>query len=121
MSRSRRTACAEPLTVDAESVLACLAVGLREPCSHDMGTHMKTTVEISDSLLDEAKAVAAKRGTTLRELIETSLRAHLKSLRRRSERFRLRDASFGGSGLQPEFRADRWDEIREAAYEGRGG
>ena len=85
-----------------------------------MVTHMKTTVEISDSLAEEAKAVAAREKTTLRALIEAGLRQVL-SDRRRRVRFRLRDASFGGRGLQPEFREGDWRRIREAAYEGRGG
>lgn len=86
----------------------------------DMVTHMKTTVEISDALADEAKAVARREKTTLRALIETGLRQLLRD-RRRTARFRLRDASFGGRGLRPELRDGDWQRIREAAYEGRGG
>jgi len=84
-----------------------------------MGTRMKTTVEISDGLAREAKAVAARDRTTLRELIEAGLRAILRE-RRRKVGFRLRDASFGGNGLQAEFRGADWERLREAAYEGRG-
>lgn len=84
-----------------------------------MGTHMKTTVEIADHLAREAKAVAARERTTLRELIEAGLRAILRE-RRAKTSFRLRDASFRGNGLQPEFRGADWERIREAAYEGRG-
>lgn len=86
----------------------------------DMVNRMKTTVEISDSLADEARELAAREKTTLRALIETGLRTVIRE-RRRRRRFRLRDASFGGRGLQPEFRDTGWDRIREAAYEGRGG
>lgn len=46
-----------------------------------MGAHrlthiaiIKTTVEIADALLDEAKRVAAERETTLRSLIQEGLR-----------------------------------------------
>jgi hypothetical protein len=81
---------------------------------------MKTTVEISDALADEAKAVARREKTTLRALIETGLRQLLRE-RRRRVRFQLRDASFGGRGLRAEFRDGDWQRIREAAYEGRGG
>jgi hypothetical protein len=81
---------------------------------------MKTTVEIPDALADEAKAVAARDKTTLRDLIEAGLRQVLRQRRQRA-RFRLRDASFqGGRGLQPGFAGDDWQRIREAAYEGRG-
>jgi hypothetical protein len=81
---------------------------------------MKTTVEIPDPLAKEAKAVARRDKTTLRALIETGLRQALRE-RRRKDRFRLRDASFRGNGLQPEFRDGDWQRVREAAYEGRGG
>jgi hypothetical protein len=81
---------------------------------------MKTTVEISDSLAEEAKRVASREKTTLRALIEAGLRAVLRE-RRRSTRFRLRDASFGGRGLQPEFRSGSWERMREASYGERGG
>lgn len=89
-----------------------------------MVTHMKTTIEISDPLAEEAKALARREGTTLRALIEAGLRQVLRERRRRS-RFRLRDGRFEGRGLQPGFRdafgdAD-WARMREAAYEDRGG
>jgi hypothetical protein len=87
-----------------------------------MVTRIKTTVEISDELAAEAKALAAREKTTLRELIETGLRAVLRERkRRRPTGFRLRNASFRGQGLRPELRGAGWDRVREAAYEGRGG
>jgi hypothetical protein len=85
-----------------------------------MVTHMKTTVEISDSLADEARELAARENTTLRAVIEAGLRLVLKE-RRKTARFRLRDASFRGEGLQPEFRSGTWERMRDAAYEERGG
>ena len=39
-----------------------------------MANRMKTTIEITDSLLEDAKAVAAEEGTTLRALVESGLR-----------------------------------------------
>ena len=86
----------------------------------DTVSRMKTTVEIPDPLAEEAKAVARREKTTLRALIETGLRQVVRDRLRRS-RFHLRDASFGGRGLQPEFRDGDWQRIREAAYEGHGG
>lgn len=90
------------------------------PIQGDTYYHMKTTVEIPDRLLEEAKKVAAREGTSLRSLVEAGLRAELDS-RKQSKDFRLRDASFEGRGLRAPLREDRWDEIREASYEGRGG
>ena len=84
-----------------------------------MGTHMKTTVDLTDSLLLEAKKAAAKRGTTLRELIEEGLHRVLEQ-EGTGRRFRLRKASFKGKGLQPEMKGAAWEEIRELAYKGRG-
>lgn len=84
-----------------------------------MGTHMKTTIEIADPLLAEAKALAVREKTTLRALIEAGLREVLR--RKRVEKpFKLRDARFkGGQGLTPEFEAKGgWSKLREAAYPG---
>lgn len=82
---------------------------------------MKTTVEIADPLLEEAKRVAARDSTTVRELVEAGLRAVLKERRAPRDGFVLRDARVGGNGLQREFQGASWDRIRDAAYEGRGG
>jgi hypothetical protein len=81
---------------------------------------MKTTIDIADALAREAKEVAARENTTLRELVEAGLRAVLRERRKRSS-FRLRDASFAGQGLTPEFREAGWEAIRDAIYQGRGG
>ena len=93
-----------------------------------MGTHidetirmarMKTTLEISDPLLREARKVAARERTTLRALVEQGLRQVVLQKKQRSE-FRLRDASFKGHGLRGELMDANWEQIRDLAYEGRG-
>lgn len=94
----------------------------RTPTRYDMGTHMKTTVELADSLLEEAKATASEHGVTLRTLIEEGLRRAVDERRRRRSRaFRLPRASFKGKGLQPDVADGSWASIRDRAYEGRGG
>jgi len=85
-----------------------------------MGAHMKTTIEISDALLDEAKKLAARDQTTLRGLIERGLR-HVIAERKRTPPFRLRKAAFKGRGLSEEAARLGWDRLSELAYEGRGG
>ena len=79
-------------------------------------THMKTTVDIADSLLERAKKIAARERTTLKALIESGLQRVLLE-HKRTKTFRLRDESFGGSGLRPEWRDRPWDAIRDAVYE----
>jgi hypothetical protein len=81
---------------------------------------MKTTVDISDSLLAEARKVAAREGVTLRALIERGL-FRVVGDATQTEPFKLRRASFKGAGLQAEFRDASWERLRDAAYQGRGG
>ena len=81
---------------------------------------MKTTVDISDNLLEEAKKLAAREGTSVRALIEQGLRQII-AARKRPGVFRLRKATFKGQGLQPGVSTATWDQIRDMAYEGRGG
>lgn len=81
----------------------------------------KTTLEISDPLLRDAKKLAAREGTTLRALVEQGLRKVVADRRRGSQPFRLPKASFAGQGLNPELEEAGWDRIRDLSYEGRGG
>jgi hypothetical protein len=77
---------------------------------------MKTTVEIADALLEEAKQVASNEDTTLRKLLEEGLRRTLAD-RKQRRKFRLRRASFKGKGLQS---GGSWERLRDLVYEGRG-
>lgn len=85
-----------------------------------MVLHMKTTIDIADALLIEAKRVAAAEGTTVRELVEDGLRRSLAERRRRRRPFRVRPVTAGGDGLRPELEGVSWDRILDLAYEGRG-
>ncbi len=85
-----------------------------------MGTHMKTTIEISDALLKAAKAAARAEGTTLRAIVERGLRATLQK-RTAKAPFRLRDATVGGEGLSPAAARLSWDQLLGLSYEDRGG
>lgn len=80
---------------------------------------MKTTVEISDSLLREARKAAAQQGLTLRALIERGLHQVIRESGS-STPFKLRRASFKGRGLQTEFADAPWEELRDAVYRDRG-
>jgi len=81
---------------------------------------MKTTVQIPDSLFEEARNLAARERTTLKALIEEGLRRII-SQRKRRNGFRLRKATFKGKGLRPHLAGASWERIRELTYEGRGG
>jgi len=81
---------------------------------------VKTTIEIADDLARVAKEHAARENITLRELFERGLRMAMRADRENAG-FKLRDASVGGRGLQPEYRDADWSRIRAAIYEGRGG
>lgn len=84
-----------------------------------MVRHMKTTVEISDSLLKEAQDLARRNKTTLRALLESGLRRELAQRSQRAD-FHLPDASVGGQGMNVEFQGAGWEQVREAAYGDRG-
>jgi len=80
---------------------------------------MKTTIEIADALLREARKVAAQEGVTLRALVERGLHRVIAETKRPP--FRMRDGRFEGNGLHPDVRDLSWDQILEMSYEGRGG
>ena len=87
-----------------------------------MGAHMKTTVELNDTLLQAAREVAARQGTTLRGVFEAALRSYLQSQPSTQHvPFRLRRHTFSGNGLRPEAAEAGWERIRDLSYEGRGG
>jgi hypothetical protein len=81
---------------------------------------MKTTIEIPDNLLNEAKKLAALERTTLKALISEGLRL-IVAERQKKETFELRKVTFRGQGLQPHLAGASWEQVRDPAYEGRGG
>jgi len=80
---------------------------------------MKTTVELPDNLLREAKRIAVREKTTVRALIERGLRSVI-SGHRGSNRFVLRKAAFRGDGLVAGRSLRDWDAIRDLTYSERG-
>jgi len=83
---------------------------------------MKTTVEINDELLANAKALAVSRKLPFRRVLEEALVLFLRQQGVAPDGvIRLRRHPFGGKGLQRELRGADWHAIREKAYEGRGG
>ena len=81
--------------------------------TRNMVTHMKTTIEIADSLLLRAKARARERRVTLRSLIEESLAS---ALDQPSDAREVQPVTFRGNGLSREFQDASWDRIRDEIY-----
>lgn len=77
---------------------------------------MKTTLDLPDSLLAEAKAIARERRLTLRQLMEEGLRTAIERHREAAQPFRLRDTSWP----MGEMLIDSWPAIRAEIYKGRG-
>ena len=83
-------------------------------------TYMKTTLDLSDHILLRAKRIARERRRTLRSLAEQGLLQVLDQMEA-EESPPPRPVTFGGTGLQDEFRDEEWSRFRKAAYEGHGG
>jgi hypothetical protein len=89
------------------------------PVSQVWATHMKTTIELPDDLLERSKAVARRENSTLKALIEEGLRLALRARsRRRGASFAVQP--FHGDGLTPEFADAGWEKIRDEIYRDRG-
>jgi hypothetical protein len=80
---------------------------------------MKTTVDISDPLLREVRELAAREGVTLRTLVERGLHRVIADTERHAP-FKLRRASYKGTGRQAEISQASWDSVRDLIYKDRG-
>lgn len=85
-----------------------------------MISYMKTTVDISDSILMQAKQLAHEQHETLRSLIEEGLTKILQERAARKPQ-PVQPILFNGNGLSREFKGASWQQISAAAYEGHGG
>ena len=77
---------------------------------------LKTTIDISDSLFEDAKSVAASRGISFRHLVEEGLRTMIQHEYPKKQ-FRLRDGSFGEAAREG---SPSWTAVRKLIYKGRG-
>lgn len=80
---------------------------------------MKTTIDISNPLLEAARQVASQEKSTVRALVEEGLRKVLEE-RKQGPGFKLRRATFKGQGLQPQVAGASWEQLRDIIYQGRG-
>lgn len=80
---------------------------------------MKTTIELPDELIKQARRVARQEGSTLRALVEEGLQRSLEARRQAACR-ELDFPSYGGSGLREEFQSASWSRIRDEIYREHG-
>jgi hypothetical protein len=80
---------------------------------------MKTTLELSDHILNRAKAVSRQRGVTLRGLVEEGLTRVLDEQGQHGGR-KVVPVTMKGNGLSPEYAGASWGQVRDAIYEERG-
>ena len=80
---------------------------------------MKTSIELPDALIEQARRVAQEEGTTLRALVEEGLQRSLEAQRRTARR-QLDFPSYGGNGITDEFQGAPWSLIRDEIYRGHG-
>lgn len=77
---------------------------------------MKTTLDLSDGVLERAKRHAAQEDRTLRAVVEDALRLYLDSLETgQAPRRGLKIEPWGHGGLLPEHRDKSWREILDEA------
>lgn len=79
---------------------------------------MRTSVEITDSLYEQARELAHRRNSTLRELIERGLRKVVREEQddRVDKKFKLRNITYGKGGLKDEFKDASWEEQLEVIH-----
>ena len=80
---------------------------------------MKTTIELPDELIQQARRVAQKEGATLRALVEEGLQRTLDA-RRQAVRRQLDFPTYGGGGLTDEFQGAPWGRFRDEIYREHG-
>ncbi|MBK8185350.1 MAG: hypothetical protein IPK63_21560 [Candidatus Competibacteraceae bacterium] len=78
-------------------------------------------MELNDSLFEEIKRYAAQNQTTLRAVLENALHNFLKQQTVATVPFRMRRATFAGTGLQSGIEEGNWQQIRSRIYEEQGG
>ena len=77
----------------------------------------KTTIEIPDTLMEDAKAYGRRHTMPFRAVVESALRKLLDEEAKTAVKpFKLKKHHFGGEGMVKPF---TWEEIRDLIYEGR--
>ncbi len=81
---------------------------------------MRTTLNLDDDLLRDAKRLAAARGTTLTALMEDALRIHVRRVEKPESRKRRKLPTFGvpGEGFMPGVDISNNAAVRDLMDEG---
>ena len=82
---------------------------------------MKTTLDISDPLLDQIRKIATRDGDTLRSLVEQGLRKVVAERSAKAKPFKLRDGSVGTPGVVSAYENMSAEQKRDLMYERHGG
>jgi hypothetical protein len=77
-----------------------------------MVVRVKTTVDIAEAMVREAKLIAAREGTTLKALVEEGLRHVIDEREKHKTGFRLRDGSYGRGGGAPGIDINDWMSMK---------
>ncbi len=77
---------------------------------------MKTTLEIADPLLHQARQIALRDGDTLRSLVEQGLRKVVAERSAKTKPFKLPDCCVGEPGSPPAYEMLAWDDKRALIY-----
>ena len=80
---------------------------------------MKTTIDISDHLMQRAKELSRREKVTLREIVEEGLDLVL-AKRDLSVGYRTMPVTFKGEGISTELQNASWETIRDIVYDGHG-
>lgn len=81
---------------------------------------MKTTIEIANSLFEQAQSEARKRKTTFRALTEEGLRLALAARKKDRPKKTAPLVKFGKPGGKPLVDLGSWNKIRDEIYKGHG-
>jgi hypothetical protein len=77
---------------------------------------MRTSFDLPDPLLDDAKRLAIERGVPLRDLVEEGLRLVLAAQGKRAKPYKLENFTYGTGGLVEGLEWGDWDRMQELSY-----
>jgi hypothetical protein len=77
---------------------------------------MKTTLELSPPLFEQAKAIAAEHAITFKALVEQGLHMAISALQQHEKPYKYKDLSVGVGGLSAEFANESWNEQLASIY-----